>query len=38
MYNETLGKLSALLFFVGTNIVMGPLYLIGLDGMPRRYY
>lgn len=38
MYNETMGKLSAILFFIGMNIVMGPLYLIGLDGMPRRYY
>jgi cytochrome c oxidase subunit 1 len=36
--NETLGKLSAWLFFIGMNIVMAPLYIIGLQGMPRRYY
>ena len=38
MYNEAMGKISAWLFFIGMNIVMGPLYLIGVEGMPRRYY
>ncbi|HEY4732615.1 MAG TPA: cbb3-type cytochrome c oxidase subunit I, partial [Gammaproteobacteria bacterium] len=38
MYNEAMGKISAWLFFIGMNIVMGPLYIIGIQGMPRRYY
>lgn len=38
MYNEAMGKIAAWLFFIGMNITMAPLYLIGLQGMPRRYY
>jgi cytochrome c oxidase subunit 1 len=30
-------KASAVLFFVGMNIVMAPLYFAGMEGMPRRY-
>ena len=35
--NEALGKLSGVGFFIGMNIVMGPLYFAGIEGMPRRY-
>ncbi|MFQ5356549.1 MAG: cbb3-type cytochrome c oxidase subunit I [Mariprofundaceae bacterium] len=35
--NEFLTKTSAILFFIGMNIVMGPLYFAGMEGMPRRY-
>ncbi|MHB8354139.1 MAG: cytochrome c oxidase subunit I [Burkholderiales bacterium] len=38
LYNEALGKISAWLFFIGMNVTMAPLYWIGLQGMPRRYY
>ncbi|MDT8375942.1 MAG: cbb3-type cytochrome c oxidase subunit I [Mariprofundaceae bacterium] len=38
MYSEAMGKISAWLFFIGMNVVMGPLYFIGIEGMPRRYY
>ncbi|OIO67546.1 MAG: hypothetical protein AUJ57_11190 [Zetaproteobacteria bacterium CG1_02_53_45] len=37
MCNEFLTKATAAGFFVGMNIVMGPLYLAGIEGMPRRY-
>ena len=35
--NEFLTKLSAVGFFIGMNMVMGPLYFAGIEGMPRRY-
>lgn len=35
--NEFMTKLSAVGFFIGMNIVMGPLYFAGIEGMPRRY-
>ena len=35
--NEALAKLSGMLFFVGMNVVMAPLYFAGMEGMPRRY-
>jgi cytochrome c oxidase subunit 1 len=38
MYNELLGKLSALLVFVGFNLTFFPQFLLGYLGMPRRYY
>jgi cytochrome c oxidase subunit 1 len=38
MYNEMLGKLSALLVFVGFNLTFFPQFLLGYLGMPRRYY
>ncbi len=37
MCNEFLASGSALVWFVGMNIVMGPLYFAGIAGMPRRY-
>jgi len=35
--HEGMTKLSAYLWFIGMNIVMGPLYFAGIEGMPRRY-
>jgi len=36
--NETMAKAAAWLYFIGMNVTMIPLYKIGLEGMPRRYY
>jgi cytochrome c oxidase subunit 1 len=38
MYNETLGKLSCLLVFVGFNVTFLTQFFLGHQGMPRRYY
>lgn len=38
MYNETLGKLSALLVFIGFNMTFFTQFIMGSRGMPRRYY
>lgn len=35
--NEAMGKLTGVGFFIGMNMVMGPLYFAGIEGMPRRY-
>jgi cytochrome c oxidase subunit 1 len=35
--NEAIGKLTGVGFFIGMNLVMGPLYFAGIEGMPRRY-
>jgi len=37
MCNSLMTKLTAAGFFIGMNIVMGPLYFAGMEGMPRRY-
>ena len=38
MYSDILGKLSALLIFVGFNLTFFPQFLLGYLGMPRRYH
>jgi cytochrome c oxidase subunit I len=38
MYEEKLGRLSAVLVFVGLNITFFPQFIFGSRGMPRRYY
>ena len=38
MYSDTLGKLSALLIFVGFNLTFFPQFILGYLGMPRRYH
>jgi cytochrome c oxidase subunit 1 len=37
LYNETLGKWSALLVFIGFNMTFFIQFIIGSQGMPRRY-
>ena len=38
LYNETWGKMSALLVFLGFNMTFFIQFIIGSQGMPRRYY
>ncbi len=38
MYNETLGKIAAILIFIGFNITFFTQFVLGSRGMPRRYY
>ncbi|CAN5912506.1 cytochrome c oxidase subunit I [soil metagenome] len=38
MYPELLGKLSAVVVFIGFNLTFFPQFLLGYIGMPRRYY
>ncbi|MEE8573900.1 MAG: cbb3-type cytochrome c oxidase subunit I [Thermodesulfobacteriota bacterium] len=38
MYNETLGKLGLFVTFVGVNITFFTMFIVGLKGMPRRYF
>ncbi|NUN14639.1 MAG: cytochrome c oxidase subunit I [Myxococcales bacterium] len=38
MYNEGLGKISALLVFLGFNLTFFPQFVMGSHGMPRRYH
>jgi len=38
LYNQTAGKVSALLVFVGFNLTFFIQFIMGSQGMPRRYY
>ncbi|MBD64424.1 MAG: cytochrome c oxidase subunit I [Halobacteriovoraceae bacterium] len=38
MYNEPLGRVSAIMTFVGTNLTFLPQFVMGSMGMPRRYH
>jgi cytochrome c oxidase subunit I len=38
MYNETVGRITALLIFVGFNVTFFPQFVLGTRGMPRRYF
>ncbi|MEE9431161.1 MAG: cbb3-type cytochrome c oxidase subunit I [Melioribacteraceae bacterium] len=38
MYNIKLASISALIFFVGFNLLYFPKFIMGYQGMPRRYY
>jgi cytochrome c oxidase subunit 1 len=38
LYSEWWGRLSALLIFVGFNVTFFPQFLLGYQGMPRRYH
>jgi cytochrome c oxidase subunit 1 len=38
MYNEKLAKIAAVLWFIGFNATFIPQFIMGSQGMPRRYY
>ncbi len=38
MYNETLAKIAVALIFIGFNVTFFPQFILGLHGMPRRYF
>jgi cytochrome c oxidase subunit 1 len=38
MYNETLGRIGAVIVFIGFNVTFFPQFIMGYMGMPRRYY
>ncbi|MEE2672012.1 MAG: cytochrome c oxidase subunit I [Bdellovibrionota bacterium] len=38
MYNETLGRVTAIMTFVGFNVTFIPQFIMGSQGMPRRYH
>jgi cytochrome c oxidase subunit 1 len=38
MYNETVSKLAFATLFIGFNLTFIPQFILGMDGMPRRYY
>jgi cytochrome c oxidase subunit 1 len=38
MYNERLGRLAAVLIFLGFNVTFFTQFVMGSQGMPRRYY
>ena len=38
MYNEALGRLGAILVFLGFNLTFIPQFVAGTKGMPRRYF
>jgi cytochrome c oxidase subunit 1 len=38
MYSETLGRLAAVILFIGFNLTFFPQFILGYLGMPRRYH
>jgi cytochrome c oxidase subunit 1 len=38
MYPETLGRLAAVILFIGFNLTFFPQFILGVLGMPRRYH
>ncbi len=38
LYNEFWGKVAAVLIFIGFNVTFLPQFVMGAQGMPRRYY
>lgn len=38
MYNERVGQIAAVLVFIGFNVTFFPQFVLGSQGMPRRYF
>jgi cytochrome c oxidase subunit 1 len=38
MYNNTLAYIGCAVLFIGFNLLYFPLFIIGIQGMPRRYF
>jgi cytochrome c oxidase subunit 1 len=38
MYNETVSKFAFAALFIGFNLTFIPQFMLGMNGMPRRYY
>ncbi len=38
MYNETVGRIACALVFIGFNMTFGSQFIMGAQGMPRRYF
>lgn len=38
MYNESLAKIASVFIFIGFNVTFLPQFVMGAQGMPRRYY
>jgi cytochrome c oxidase subunit 1 len=38
LYNDILGRISAVIIFLGFNLTFFPQFILGYLGMPRRYY
>ncbi len=38
LYSEPLARFSAIMMFIGFNLTFFPQYLLGFEGMPRRYH
>lgn len=38
MYNKTMANIGFFVLFIGFNLLYFPLFVVGIQGMPRRYY
>lgn len=38
MYNEKVAKFGVVMYFIGVNVLYFPMFIMGYNGMPRRYY